>query len=72
MGVTGMGVPVLLSEMCTAAEGTPLGTVLVGMDLAGSAVAEDICSNRFLLDAMLACCLACAKQNRILIPLNTT
>lgn len=40
----------------------------VGVDLAASWRAlevEDICSNRFLLDAMLACSLVCTNQNRI-------
>ena len=39
-----------------------------GVDLAASWKAlevEDICSNRFLLDATLACSLACTNQNRI-------
>ena len=73
-----MGVTLVFSEMGVAATGASLETMLVGMvvtpvegvgvDLAASwrtLEVEDICSNRFLLDAMLACSLACANQNGI-------
>ena len=76
MGVTEMGVTLVFLKMDVAAMGASLETVLVGMvvtpveeigvDLAASWRAlevEDICSNRFLLDAMLACSLACTNQN---------
>ena len=73
-----MGVTPVFSDMDVVAMGASLETVFVGMvvtpvegvgvDLAASwrvLEVEDICSNRFLLDAMLACSLACTNQNRI-------
>ena len=84
VGVTEMGVTLVLLEMGVATMGASLETVLVGMvvtlvegvgvDLAASRTAldVDICSNRFLLDAMLACSLACANQNRIYASVNRT